>query len=150
VTLPFAHAVRPLVSTDSVADWVVLTYEERLVRRRRLVTLGETAFMVDLAELTALDEGLVLVLADGRLIGVRAAQEPLLEVQGDMPRLAWHIGNRHAPCQIGVDRLWVRADKVMARMLQGLGAQVVPVMAAFRPEGGAYGPGRTQGHQHAD
>jgi urease accessory protein len=37
---------------------------------------------------------------------------------------------------------------VLADMLRGLGATVTPVMARFTPEGGAYGMGRTMGHDH--
>ena len=33
-------------------------------------------------------------------------------------------------------------------MLARLGAAVRPVEAPFRPEGGAYGHGRTHGHHH--
>ena len=33
-------------------------------------------------------------------------------------------------------------------MLARLGAALRPVMAPFRPEGGAYGHGRTHGHHH--
>ena len=33
-------------------------------------------------------------------------------------------------------------------MLAKLGAEVMPVEAPFRPEGGAYGHGRTLGHEH--
>ena len=33
-------------------------------------------------------------------------------------------------------------------MLRHLGAELRPVEAPFRPEGGAYGHGRTHGHHH--
>ena len=33
-------------------------------------------------------------------------------------------------------------------MLEGLGASVTQVTAPFTPEGGAYGHGRTHGHEH--
>ena len=33
-------------------------------------------------------------------------------------------------------------------MLEGLGASVEHVTAPFTPEGGAYGHGRTHGHEH--
>jgi urease accessory protein len=63
-------------------------------------------------------------------------------------RLAWHIGNRHTPCQIEAHRLVIRADHVLADMLRGLGAEVTEATEAFTPEGGAYGLGRTMGHAH--
>jgi urease accessory protein len=129
-------------------DVVVLTYDARLLRRRRLTTVHDEAFLVDLPETVGLDERDVFVLADGRTIEVIAAEEELMEVQGDLHRLAWHIGNRHAPCQIEGDRLLIRRDHVMRKMLEGLGAVVKDVVEPFTPEGGAYGMGRTMGHSH--
>lgn len=129
-------------------DAVVLDYEGRFLRRKRLVSRAGVAFLVDLAQTVSLDPGDALRLQDGRLIGILAAMEPCLRVQGPLPRLAWHIGNRHTPCQIADEHLLIRADHVLEAMLKGLGAQVTPTMAGFAPEGGAYGHGRTMGHDH--
>jgi len=79
---------------------------------------------------------------------VRAAPEDLLQVTGDLPRLCWHLGNRHTPCQIETERLLIRHDHVLADMLERLGATVDKVNEPFTPEGGAYGHGRTMGHSH--
>ena len=101
------------------------------------------------AELCAANPEAVLELAaDGRLIEVIAAEEELMEVQGDLHRYAWHIGNRHAPCQIEGDRLLIRRDHVLRAMLEWLGAVVKDVVEPFTPEGGAYGMGRVMGHAH--
>ncbi len=131
-----------------VADRVVLGYDARMLRRKRLVAEGGLAFLVDLAQTTGLEDGDALVLDDGRAVAVAAADEPLLVVTGDLARLAWHIGNRHAPCEIGADALRIRADPVLADMLRHLGATVTEAAGPFRPEGGAYGHGRTMGHSH--
>ena len=125
-----------------------LDHASRLLRRKRLVTDGGEALLIDLPETTGLRHGDRLVLDDGRLVEIVAAPEPLLEVIGDLPRLAWHVGNRHAPCRIEAQRLLVQDDPVMADMLRGLGAAVRPVTEPFEPEGGAYGHGRTMGHSH--
>ena len=86
---------------------------------------------------------------DGSLVAVRAAVEPLLAVTGaDLPRIAWHIGNRHTPCQIESDRLLIQNDAVIGHMLEHLGATVTEIDAPFTPEGGAYGHGRTHSHKH--
>jgi urease accessory protein len=143
--LPRAIAVARATPAE---DAVVLDYEGRLVRRRRLVSRGGLAFLVDLPQTVSLDPGDALVLEDGRRIGILAALEPCLRIEGALPRLAWHVGNRHAPCQIGPDHLLIRADPVLADMLHRLGARVTPTMAPFAPEGGAYGHGRTMGHSH--
>jgi len=145
---PRAHCVRRQGGA-AAQDSVSLDYEGRFLRRRRLVTAGGEAILVDLAETTSLDDGDALVLEDGRLVGVRAAPEALLAVRGaSLARLAWHIGNRHTPCRIESDRLLIRDDHVLADMLRRLGAEVAPLTAPFQPEGGAYGHGRTHAHEH--
>ena len=89
------------------------------------------------------------MLEDGRGVAIFAAPEALIEVTGnDLTRIAWHIGNRHTPCQIAEGRLLIREDHVMADMLMRLGANVRRVTEPFTPEGGAYGHGRTHGHAH--
>jgi urease accessory protein len=127
---------------------VVLGYEDRFLRRKRLVMASGEGFMVDLAETSNLLAGDAFELTDGRLVEIAAAEEPVLVITGDLVRLAWHIGNRHTPCQIEADRLVIRADHVLADMLRGLGATVTEARAPFTPEGGAYGMGRTMGHAH--
>ena len=129
-------------------DRVSLDYEGRFLRRKRLRAEGGTDFLIDLSEVTSLDDGDAFALDDGRLVEVAAADEPLLEVRGDLPRLAWHIGNRHTPCEIRADWLIIRRDHVLADMLRRLGADLAETDGPFRPEGGAYGHGRTHGHAH--
>ena len=132
---------------EGAADRVSLDYEGRLVRRRRLVTDGGRAVMVDLPRATDLTDH-ALELEDGTRVAVEAAPEAVLVVTGPLARLAWHVGNRHAPCRIEADRLIVRDDPVMRAMLEGLGATCEAATLPFRPEGGAYGHGRTMGHSH--
>ncbi|NEX45636.1 urease accessory protein UreE [Pseudotabrizicola algicola] len=130
-------------------DVVVLSYDERLIRRKRLVTSAGAGFLVDLPEVTNLDAFWGFELEDGRAIGVVAAEEPVLEITGpDLARYAWHIGNRHTPCQVEPARLVIRADHVLEAMLRQLGATVRADKAAFTPEVGAYGLGRPMGHDH--
>ncbi|MEM9972315.1 MAG: urease accessory protein UreE [Pseudomonadota bacterium] len=128
---------------------VRLTYDGRLLRRKRLETADGLAFLLDLEKVTSLDHGDALVLDDGRLVRVEAADEALFEVTGpNLMRYAWHIGNRHTPCQIEEKRLLIARDHVLRAMLTQLGATCVDVTEPFRPEGGAYGHGRTFGHSH--
>ncbi len=127
---------------------VILDYDARMVRRKRLVTAEGRGFMVDLAEVTNLDAWWGFELEDGTTLEIVPADEALVEVTGDLPRLAWHIGNRHTPCQILPDRLIIREDHVLENMLIGLGAQINRASRPFTPEGGAYGHGRTMGHSH--
>ena len=134
-------------------DAVTLAWEDRWRRRGRLRTDGGAAVLLDLPETSELADGDALVLEDGRRVAVRAAAEPLTEVRGEdaahLARLAWHLGNRHLPVQIEAERLLIRRDHVLEDMLGRLGARLEAVEAAFRPEGGAYGHGRTHAHAHA-
>ena len=130
-------------------DRVVLSHEARLLRRKRLTTAGGHSFLVDLPATVSLIGGEAFELQDRRLIEVVAGDDDLLEITGpDLLRYAWHIGNRHAPCQIEAARLLILRDKVMAEMLRGLGAGLTEIAGPFAPEGGAYGHGRTLGHSH--
>ena len=149
-----AHAFERRAAASAAApasDSVTLDYEGRFLRRRLLETDGGTELMIDLPETVSLEEGDVFVTAEGQRILVRAASEPLMEVATDadgLARLAWHIGNRHTPAEIGAGRIRLRMDPVMADMLARLGVRPHAVVAPFSPEGGAYGTGRTHGHDH--
>jgi len=64
-------------------------------------------------------------------------------------RIAWHLGNRHLPLQVLEDRLRLRADHVIASMVEGLGGRVTWVEAPFDPEIGAYaGAGQAHDDPH--
>ena len=138
----------------AAADTVTLAYDDRF--RRRIALTGDAGldFLLDLPEPTDLRHGDRLALSDGRQVEVRAAPEPLMRATATDPlhlaRLAWHVGNRHLPCEIAEDAITLRRDHVIAAMLRGLGAEVADVVAPFAPEGGAYGRGRPQGHSHGD
>lgn len=141
--------VRAAAGGSDAADSVTLDYDARFLRRKRLRTDAGAYLLLDLAETTSLNDGDVLLLDGGPRVVIRAAEEPLLQVTGaDLARLAWHIGNRHTPCQVETGRLLIRRDHVLADMLTRLGADLAEVAEPFRPEGGAYGHGRTMGHEH--
>jgi urease accessory protein len=146
-----AHAIRRSVPPGAAADTVTLDYEGRFLRRRLLATDAGRGLLVDLPETVSLDDGDAFETTDGSLVAVRAAPEPLIEATAPpeaLARLAWHVGNRHAPAQIEPGRLLVRADPVLGPLLARLGATTRDVTEPFRPEGGAYGVGRTHGHHH--
>ena len=130
-------------------DRVVLDYDARFLRRKVLTCESGERMLVDLPNTTSLDHGGVLLLEGGGEVLVVAASEPLLEVTADhLPRIAWHIGNRHTPCQIEDTRLLIQRDHVIRAMLDHIGATVREVDEPFTPEGGAYGHGRTHAHEH--
>ncbi len=150
-TLPVAQTHLKKGHWSGPAEICLLDYEARFLRRKRLETVEGRHFLVDLPQTTSLDHGDALVLEDGTYILVRAAEEALLRVTGpDLARLAWHIGNRHTPCQIAADHLLIQNDPVIGHMLEHVGATLTEVTAPFTPEGGAYGHGRTHSHEHGN
>ena len=145
MSLPRATAVG---AAQDTAEAVTLDYAARLIRRKRLECEDGAAFLVDLEHTTHVEPGQAFLLEDGRAVRVEAAEEKLLAITGDLPRLAWHIGNRHTPCEISAERLVIQFDPVLRDMVLWLGGHVEEISGPFRPEGGAYGHGRTMGHHH--
>ena len=141
------------LETEKVKGWpeyiCELSYEDRFLRRRKLVSECGTAFVVDLPRTTDLKHGDRLLLSNGKTVEIRARSEALVAITGDnLLALAWHIGNRHTPCQIESDRLLIRRDRVIEQMIQRLGGATHNVTEPFTAEGGAYGLGRTHSHSH--
>ena len=126
---------------------VTLDYESRFLRRKRLVTDDGEPFLVELPETVSLTSTDGFVLDDNRVVAIKAKPESLLKVKhANLPRIAWHIGNRHTPCQVERDHLLIKEDHVMESLLRLLGANIEKLQAPFIPEGGAYGHGRTHNH----
>ncbi len=86
---------------------------------------------------------------DGRCVKVTAKPERVLQIDGSdalqLTRIAYHLGNRHVPLQVGQGWLRIANDYVLRQMVEGLGGVVVAIEAPFEPEAGAYGSGH--GHQ---
>lgn len=148
-----ARAVRSAGSWDpaSAAEEIALSYDGRHRRRLVLATARGERFLLDLPDARALRDGDGLVLDDGRVVRVVASDEPVADVSAAphlLLRVAWHIGNRHVPCQLLEGRLRIARDHVLEAMVRGLGATVERVEAPFQPEAGAYA-GEGHGHAHA-
>lgn len=104
--------------------------------------------------------GDVLVTADGELVRVVAAPQPVLcitpcpdhpaaEQAFDLMRAAYHLGNRHVPIELRADHLKIEPDHVLADMLRAMHLTVVEAKEPFEPESGAYGGhGNSHGHGH--
>ena len=104
--------------------------------------------------------GDVLVAEDGSLVRVVASPQPVLRVTActqhgtplDLPRAAYHLGNRHVALEVQADHLQLEPDRVLADMLRAMHLIVSEENAAFEPEGGAYGseaPASTVHHVHS-
>ena len=124
---------------------LVLPFELRQKSRLCAAVEGGEEIGLFLARGTVLRDGDCLQTNDGRVVRVVAAAEDLLEVRcataDALVRVAWHVGNRHTPVQVGQGWLRLAADPVLERMLRGLGASVTAVRAPFEPEAGAYAAG---------
>ena len=125
------------------ADIVVLDHDQRHRRRIVMTALNGLTFLLDLAEATHLRDGDGLELERGGIVRVEAAKEELAEISAPddaaLLRIAWYLGNRHCPTQLAGDRLLIRRDHVIEAMVEGLVGIILPVDAAFDPEGGAFG-----------
>lgn len=147
-----AHKVLPAGGFDAetAVDRVTLDYDGRHRRRVALAGDGGLAFLLDLPQVRVVRDGDGLLLEDGRVVLVRAAEEAVAEITCDTPealvRIAWHLGNRHLPTQLLGGRLRIRDDHVIVAMAEGLGADVRRHRAPFDPEGGAY----AHRHGHGD
>ena len=76
-----ANEIRRKGAWDGVAvDTVVLCYDDRYRRRMTMTGTGGLDFVLDLPKAGVLADGDALVLSDGRLVAVKAAAEPLLEI----------------------------------------------------------------------
>jgi urease accessory protein len=138
-----AHRVLPSGAwSGEPADAVVLDYDERYRRRVAMTGVRGLGFLLDLPEAAMLRAGDGLELEDGRVVEVVAAPESLIEIRAAdaaaLTRIAWHLGNRHLPTELGAKSLRIRRDAVIEEMARGLGGALVAIEAPFNPEGGAY------------
>jgi urease accessory protein len=146
---------KPAVKVDRIADTVTLDHEGR--NRRRIALKGDQGldFLLDLDKATVLNDGDAVKLEDGRLVQIKAAPQRLLEVRAENPlrllKVAYHVGNRHAPAEVTADAIYIEEDHVLAEMVRGQGCTASVVMRPFQPERGAYEHdcGHDHGHGHA-
>ncbi|MEO1331068.1 MAG: urease accessory protein UreE [Pseudomonadota bacterium] len=150
------RAAQTLPSSDprlaETSRTLTLPRDQRHRRRILLTTDQGLEFLLDLPEATYLADGTGLLLEDGSVVRVVAAAEPLLEITAPdarrLTRIAWHIGNRHTPCEVGENALHIQPDHVLAEMVRGLGGAARAVSRPFEPEGGAYGGHGSLEHGH--
>lgn len=147
------HAPAGSWPREKVVGTVTLDFDARHRRRIRLALDQGDDLLLDLPRAVAMAEGDGLATEGGEWVEVRAAPEPVVDIRCPTPqalaRIAWHLGNRHLPTEIGEGFLRIRPDHVIEEMLAGLGASVDRRTAPFQPEGGAYaGAAAAHGHHH--
>jgi len=119
-----------------------LSFEQRQKSRLRvkLASGEDVAFMLPRGEVRR--GGDRVTATDGRVFEVVSAPEKLLHIESEaLAKVAYHLGNRHVPVQVGASFLRIAEDHVLEEMVRKLGARVSHIEAPFEPEGGAY-------HQH--
>jgi urease accessory protein len=151
MTLSVATSMAP--AGRPVDEVIELAFEQRERSRFRATLLSGEEIGVDLPPGTLLRHGDRLLLSDGRIVAIEAAPERLLEVHAhdaiELARIAYHIGNRHVPIQIGDGFVRLLPDHVLQAMIERLGGHVHEVSVGFQPESGAYGHSHVH-HQHDD
>jgi urease accessory protein len=126
-----------------VRDRLELPFERRQKTRQRASLASGEEVAIELPRGLVLRGGDCVLATDGRVIEVVAQVERVIHVECDSPaalaRAAYHLGNRHVAVQVGEGWLRIAADRVLERMLEGLGARISFLDEPFEPEAGAYG-----------
>ena len=140
---------------DLLVGEIDLAFEWRQKSRMRAVIArgaraGE-AIGFDLPRGTVLREGDLICTEAGETLRVHAASEELIHITASsaiaLARIAYHLGNRHVPVQVGDGWLRLQYDHVLEGMVRGLGGVIAIVDDSFDPEGGAYS-GAVHAHSH--
>jgi urease accessory protein len=122
---------------------LTLPFEQRQKSRLRAQAENGEEVALILPRGRVLRGGDRVAATDGREVEIVAAPEKLLHIESaELARVAYHLGNRHVPLQVGPGFLRIAEDHVLEEMARKLGARVSHVEAPFEPEAGAYG------HQH--
>jgi urease accessory protein len=122
---------------------LTLPFEQRQKSRLRAQAENGDEVALILPRGRVLRGGDRVAATDGRQVEIVAAPEKLLHIESaELARVAYHLGNRHVPLQVGPGFLRIAEDHVLEEMARKLGARVTHVEAPFEPEAGAYG------HQH--
>ena len=126
---------------------LVLPFELRQKSRLRTTVASGEEVGLFLDRGSVLRDGDLLQAEDGRVVRVVARPEPVFDItcadDQALTRVAYHLGNRHVPLQVGAGWLRIADDHVLRQMVEGLGGSVTPKQAPFEPEAGAYAAGHT-------
>jgi urease accessory protein len=137
------------VSHGTPSEVLSLPYDERKKSRLRARAESGREVAIVLERGSMLRDGDLLAADGGEIVVVRAAEESVSDVSSAdallLTRAAYHLGNRHVPLQLELGGLRYQHDHVLDQMVRALGLEVVPRMAAFEPESGAYARGHVHG-----
>jgi len=119
---------------------LTLPFEQRQKSRLRAKLENGEEIALILPRGRVLRGGDRVAATDGREVAIVAAPEKLLHIESaELARVAYHLGNRHVPLQVGQGFLRIAEDHVLEELVKTLGARVSHIEAPFEPEAGAYG-----------
>jgi urease accessory protein len=140
------HITKPTAQgTHAIIDWVVLTWEQRQRSRQKLLTTQGREIALALPTGTRLHAGDLLAAPEG-WIAVELALEDVLRIlprnQQETAFVAYQIGNRHLPLEIGEQGLKTLYEPVLETFLGQQGILVERTHLPFTPVSA------TAGHRH--
>ena len=91
--------------------------------KTKLVSGEDVGLMLPRGEI--LRDGDLVTASDGRVIEIVAEPEKVLHIETkELAKVAYHLGNRHVPVQVGETFLRIAEDHVLEEMVGKLGAKV--------------------------
>lgn len=151
VTSVRRKSMHQAIEARPVSGTAILRHDERHLRRKAISLTNGVKIFIDLPETVLLTSEDELMLSDGSIVQINAADEPLYAVTtsdlNHLMELVWHIGNRHLAAEVSQERILIARDHVIKAMLEGLGATVTEITSPFNPVRGAYA-GQHHGHHH--
>jgi urease accessory protein len=139
------------------APTITLDWDQRQHSRLNgLSSIGDSVALF-LPRGKVLRGGDVMVSEQGELLRILSANQTVLKITScpihgtplDLPRAAYHLGNRHIPIEIQSSHLLMEPDHVLEQMLKNMGLIVQKCDLPFEPEAGAYEHGSNH-HVHDD
>ena len=122
----------------SRVERLVLTWEQRSKTRQRVASESGREIVIKLATGTRLPPGTVVWVGEGVHVEVAAADEEVWLVRAadaqTLARVAYEIGNRHFPIEIGDASVAVLYDHTLAELWARLGVRAERVRRPFLSE----------------
>lgn len=147
-SLPRAGSIRH-AGEGAPSGRVLLAHDERQLRRKVLTREDGERLLVDLTGPATLADGDMLVMDDGSLVEVAAANEEIYDIRArdavHLAELAWHLGGRHVAAEISEGRIAILRDPAVKAALEALGGEVSEAEAPFSP---MPDPGHHHHHHH--
>jgi urease accessory protein len=140
------HIAKPTAQhARAIIDRIALTWEQRQKSRQRLLSVQGRDLALALPTGTRLQAGDLLPVAEGWVV-VDLAPEDVLLIRPRSPRetafVAYQIGNRHLPLEIGEDGLKTLFEPALETYLGQQGIAVERTRLPFTPVRA------TSGHPH--